>query len=411
MPWRPSRRPRAATAGGPGGSGSAPRSAWSASPASSSARCCSRTPTSPSARSGRRCRSARRSRGGTEVDIPPLGSLHLDSHDGPIHLKVDLGSLDQERTEALIDDPTAISAAGQTAVDDVTNGVLRLGLRALGAAIATRAAARRADLPQHPPGGLVRRAGAGGHRRQPGAWRPAPCGRTRSASRATRACWSTRPRWSVTRGGSRTTTAGTPTSSSSSSATSAGSTPPSRRLPVYEPAGNTTRILHVSDLHLNPAAWGLIRTVVQQFDIDAVVDTGDIVDWGSSAETGYVVDDRRARSAVHLRARQPRLAWPSRPRSPGSATPGCWTTRPTTVDGADHRRHRRPGVHPGQERGRRRRRTPTTASHRCCRRRSAGHDHPRSKDKVGRGAGARPGDGAAAVRRGAAGAGRAPAPA
>jgi hypothetical protein len=50
--------------------------------------------------------------GGTEVDIPPLGSLHLDSHAGPIHLKVNLGSLDQERTEALIDDPTAISAAG-----------------------------------------------------------------------------------------------------------------------------------------------------------------------------------------------------------------------------------------------------------------------------------------------------------
>ena len=74
-------------------------------------------------------------RGGTEVDIPPLGSLHLDSHRGPIHLKVNLGSLDQERTEALIDDPTAISSAGQNAVDDVTNGVLRLGLRALGAAI------------------------------------------------------------------------------------------------------------------------------------------------------------------------------------------------------------------------------------------------------------------------------------
>ena len=73
--------------------------------------------------------------GGTEVDIPPLGSLHLSSHDGPIHLKVNLGSLDQARTEALIDDPTAISVAGQSAVDDVTRGVLKVGLRALGAAI------------------------------------------------------------------------------------------------------------------------------------------------------------------------------------------------------------------------------------------------------------------------------------
>ncbi len=57
---------------------------------------------------------------------------------------------------------------------------------------------------------------------------------------------------------------------------------------MYEPAGNTTRILHVSDLHLNPSSWGLIRTVVQTFDIDAVVDTGDMVDWGSNAETNYV---------------------------------------------------------------------------------------------------------------------------
>jgi predicted phosphodiesterase len=59
-------------------------------------------------------------------------------------------------------------------------------------------------------------------------------------------------------------------------------------LPSYEPASNTTRILHVSDLHLNPSSWGLIRTVVKTFDIDAVVDTGDDVDWGSAAETSYV---------------------------------------------------------------------------------------------------------------------------
>src|SRR3954462_293152 len=74
-------------------------------------------------------------KGGTEVAIPPLGSLHLNSHDGPIHLKVDLGSLDQSRTEALIDDPAAISSAGEHAVDDVRSGVVRLGIRTLGIAV------------------------------------------------------------------------------------------------------------------------------------------------------------------------------------------------------------------------------------------------------------------------------------
>src|SRR3569623_1557198 len=73
--------------------------------------------------------------GGTEVDIPPLGSLHLDSHNGPIHLKVNLAALDQRRTEALIDDPSAISSAGDNAVDDVRTGVIRLGVRALGISV------------------------------------------------------------------------------------------------------------------------------------------------------------------------------------------------------------------------------------------------------------------------------------
>jgi predicted phosphodiesterase len=226
-------------------------------------------------------------RGGTEVDIPPLGSLHLDSHAGPIHLKVNLGSLDQERTEALIDDPTAISAAGQSAVDDVTNGVLRLGLRALGAAIATSLVLSALIFRN------VRRV----------AW----CGSVAL----------------VVTGGSLGLAAGTVRPDSISEPRYEGllvNAPAvvgdARRiadnygryadqlqqlvtnmtriystvssLPVYEPAGNTTRILHVSDLHLNPAAWGLIRTVVQQFEIDAVIDTGDIVDWGSSAETQYV---------------------------------------------------------------------------------------------------------------------------
>jgi predicted MPP superfamily phosphohydrolase len=225
--------------------------------------------------------------GGTEVDIPPLGSLHLDSHKGPIHLKVDLGSLDQRRTEELIDDPTAISAAGQHAIDDVTGGVLRLGLRALGAAVL--------------------------------------CALVLSAlifRRASRVAWSGVIALAVT-GSSLGLAAGTVNPGAIAEPRYEGLlvnapavvgdarriadnygryadqlselvTNVSRiyttvsKLPVYQPAANTTRILHVSDLHLNPSSWGLIKTVVRNFDIDAVIDTGDIVDWGSAAEETYV---------------------------------------------------------------------------------------------------------------------------
>jgi predicted phosphodiesterase len=59
-------------------------------------------------------------------------------------------------------------------------------------------------------------------------------------------------------------------------------------LPVYEPDGSTTRVLHISDMHLNPAAWSVVRTVVQQFNAQLVIDTGDITDWGSDPEDSYV---------------------------------------------------------------------------------------------------------------------------
>jgi predicted MPP superfamily phosphohydrolase len=47
-------------------------------------------------------------------------------------------------------------------------------------------------------------------------------------------------------------------------------------------------LLHVSDLHLNPAGFDLVEQVVGQFDVDGVLDTGDITDWGSSSESRLI---------------------------------------------------------------------------------------------------------------------------
>ncbi|HEX8346006.1 MAG TPA: metallophosphoesterase [Actinoplanes sp.] len=225
--------------------------------------------------------------GGTEVDIPPLGSLHLDSHNGPIHLKVNLGSLDQGRTEALIDNPAAITTAGRTAVDDVTEGILRLGLRTLGVAVASALLlatvvfrnARRvaaAGLLALAVTGASLGVAAGTVRadsisepRYEGLLVNAPAvvgDARRIADNYGR--YADQLQQLVSNVGRIYTTVSS--------------------LPVYEPAGNTTRLLHVSDLHLNPTSWQVIRTVVEQFDIDAVLDTGDIVDWGSGPETSYV---------------------------------------------------------------------------------------------------------------------------
>lgn len=47
-------------------------------------------------------------------------------------------------------------------------------------------------------------------------------------------------------------------------------------------------ILHVSDIHNNPTAWDLIRQVVRTFKVDAIIDSGDITDWGTELETAQL---------------------------------------------------------------------------------------------------------------------------
>jgi predicted phosphodiesterase len=61
-------------------------------------------------------------------------------------------------------------------------------------------------------------------------------------------------------------------------------------LPTYEPGRTTVAVLHISDLHLNPAGTDLVQSLVEKFDIAAVLDTGDLTDHGSEAEGLFVAD-------------------------------------------------------------------------------------------------------------------------
>lgn len=225
--------------------------------------------------------------GGTEIDIPPLGSLHLDSHRGPVHLRVALGSLDQSRTEALIDNPSAISTAGNRAAEEVVSGVSRLAVRALGLAVAgglLLGALAFRDMRRTAAAGMTALVVTGGSLGlAAGTLRPDSISEPRYEGLLVNAPAVVGDARRIADNYGKYTEQLQAILGNVSRVYSTISA-----LPVYEPAGNTTRILHVSDLHLNPASWGLIRTVVETFEIDAVIDTGDIVDWGSSAETSYV---------------------------------------------------------------------------------------------------------------------------
>lgn len=48
------------------------------------------------------------------------------------------------------------------------------------------------------------------------------------------------------------------------------------------------RILHVSDLHNNPVGVRFVAEAVRAFKVDAVVDTGDLTDWGTPLEADLV---------------------------------------------------------------------------------------------------------------------------
>ncbi|HEX2355128.1 MAG TPA: metallophosphoesterase [Micromonosporaceae bacterium] len=225
--------------------------------------------------------------GDTQVVVPPLGALSLDSHDGPAHLSIRLGSLDRSRTQALINDPGGITRASASAVDDVANGLTKLGLQTLGTAVlatlvlsalvfrdvrrvatagglalaitaaglGAAAATFRADSIQEPRyEGLLVNA-------------PAVVGDARRIANRYEEYAAQLQKLVANVSRLYTTVSG---------------------IPLYEPEAGTTRVLHVSDLHLNPAAWSVIRTVVEQFHINVVIDTGDITDWGSEPEASFV---------------------------------------------------------------------------------------------------------------------------
>jgi Predicted phosphohydrolases len=225
--------------------------------------------------------------GGTTVTIPPLGALHLSSHTGPAHLSVRLGALDPGRTEALIDDPASITRASQFVVSDVINGVIRVGVRTLAASVLStlvlaalvfrrvRRVAWAGTLALLVTGGSL---GVAALSFRPDSIEepryegllvnaPAVVGDVRRIANDYG-----RYADQLQRMVGNVSQLYTTVSS----------------LPIYEQTEGTVRVLHVSDLHLNPAAWQVIRTVVEQFKIDVVVDTGDITDFGSEPEASFV---------------------------------------------------------------------------------------------------------------------------
>ncbi|MFD7923329.1 metallophosphoesterase [Streptomyces sp. NPDC059740] len=225
--------------------------------------------------------------GGTRITVPPLGALELDSHHAPLRLAVDVDALDPTRSRDLVDHPELFAGLEQRVADDVLHGAGTL-LLASGVAVVTGGAALglavyRRPRPALAAGGLALAllAASGGS-----AWatwnpdsvlEPKFSGLLSSAPSVVGNARNIVSEFDVY----QQELARLVTNMAKLYETTS-------TLPAYQPDPTTLRVLHVSDIHLNPAAWSITRSLVKQYDIDVVLDTGDTMDHGSTAENRFL---------------------------------------------------------------------------------------------------------------------------
>lgn len=227
-----------------------------------------------------------RSAGDTTVRLPPLGTLAMDTHDGPFGLVVRAGEIDPEAARSLAETPAALRTLGDEVADEVQAATRELLLRAaLGALIGAllvvllREWSRRAAAIGSVVA-LVLVASTAGVARA--SWRPESLAQPRysgllsSAPQAVGAIGDIQRRFDAYTDQLVAMVENTVLLYRATS-----------ELESFRPDDSTIRVLHVSDLHLNPQAFELIEQLSKQFRIDVVVDTGDIVDWGTELEDRF----------------------------------------------------------------------------------------------------------------------------
>ncbi|WP_433476195.1 metallophosphoesterase family protein [Spirillospora sp. CA-142024] len=224
--------------------------------------------------------------GGTTLKLPPLGSLRLDTHGGPVSLEARLTDLRPEQAKTLIEDDAELDRLTDQIAGQIRHGIVELLMRAALAALATGFVASL----------LLFRS-----------WRRALLSLTSTAVglvTVTLLTWATFNPQSIAEPRYTGLLANAPqvvgdarsiverfTAYRAQLARLVGNISElyatTSTLPTYEPDPSTIRVLHVSDIHLNPAAWSVIKSVSTQFKVNLVIDSGDLMDHGSKPEDKF----------------------------------------------------------------------------------------------------------------------------
>ncbi|MER5913147.1 metallophosphoesterase [Streptomyces sp. NPDC001982] len=225
--------------------------------------------------------------GGTKINVSPLGALTLDSHVAPVRLDVNVDQLDPLRSQALVDHPERLSGLQDEVARDVEHGTLDLAVRS-GIAVVSGATALGLAVYRRPrraliAGGLALALLAASGATAYATWNPKSVlepkfsGLLSSAPSLVGNARSIVTEFDVYQKElARLVTNVTKLYDVTST------------LPAYDPDPTTIRVLHVSDIHLNPASWKIIASLVKQYDVNVIVDSGDTMDHGTAAENGFL---------------------------------------------------------------------------------------------------------------------------
>jgi predicted phosphodiesterase len=229
--------------------------------------------------------------GGTTVVVPPLGELRLDTHVGVIGVRAVLEGLDVDEARTLVAAPERLADLKPEAVADIrwalTMAVLRAGLAATVGALLLGALAFRRVGATLVAGSTALATIGGSAGIAVVTANPASIAEPRYTGLLADAPTVVGTAESIVTDFSRYGDQLAQVVRNVSGLYAATST-----LPLMPASDDTVRLLHVSDLHLAPQAWDTVRTVADQYDVDAIVDSGDITDHGSRPENRYVEEIR-----------------------------------------------------------------------------------------------------------------------
>ncbi|MEV5411358.1 metallophosphoesterase [Thermopolyspora sp. NPDC052614] len=225
--------------------------------------------------------------GETVVDVRPLGTLGFDTHNSPLRLDLTFDGVHPEVAQQILDNPRWADRLPQAIETDLQDGLRRLVIQSvafavLGAALAGLVVFRGlrkaawAGLTGLLAVALIAGLSAATFNAK-SISEPRYTGLLTGVPSLIGDAESIVTRFSEYRGQLAKLVTNV------SQLYQAGST-----LPLFKPDPDTIRVLHVSDIHLNPVAWNIIRSLRGQFKINLIIDTGDISDHGTKAENKFM---------------------------------------------------------------------------------------------------------------------------